>query len=395
MEISLNNGTICVVSGNKSDVVTLSATVKVGHLNEPKLGLASVYEKVLMLQAPQVETVYGGTITSYLTGGSTKDFRKKIAELAELIKNPELSTELLKAAVADIVQHTRDRNALPRRQLKLLYKHTAFSGHIVWDEDAYIASLESITTEDLQKFHDKYCTGKNLVIGVSGITLSEAQPVLEKLFADLPAGRSHKAEIPEYTGGYAVMQPTHQVSFQRVMMGWDISKLSNVAEANVMMSCLSGRLERSFANMGIDSTVEVKIAGYYGCRTLRIAVDCPCSTEVNQIIDVICANIRRLKHELASERRMETSRNRAMTEKLLKFQQPEAAAVEISWQILRRGSMYNVADRINATWQVSARDVQDISRDIFNNHITCVIGIGNNTDPSSVYKMKDIVEKTR
>ena len=111
------------------------------------------------------------------------------------------------------------------------------------------------------------------------------------------------------------------------------------------------------------------------------------------MIDIVCANIKRLKHELASERRMETSRNRAMTEKLLKFQQPEAAAVEISWQILHRGSMYNIADRINATWQVSARDVQDISKEIFNDKVNCVIGTDMN--PDHLYSLNEIVEKMK
>lgn len=392
-QITLKNGTICVVSSSKSEGLTLSATVKVGHLNEPKLGLASVYEKVLMLQDASMETVYGGTITSYLTGGLSKDFRNKLAELAELIKHPELSTELLKAAVADIVQHTRDRNALPRRQLKLLYKHTAFSGNIIWDTEAYVASLESLTVEDLKEFHDKYYTGKNLIIGVSGVPMSEAQPVLEELFSDIPAGKANKAEIPAYTGGYEILKVASPASFHRVLIGWDVSGVSNMAEANVMMSMLYGRLERSFAESSIDVTVEVKVAGYYGCRTLRIAVECPYMVGINRMIDIVCANIKRLKHELASERRMETSRNRAMTEKLLKFQQPEAAAVEISWQILHRGSMYNIADRINATWQVSARDVQDISKEIFNDKVTCVIGTDMN--PDHLYSLNEIVEKMK
>lgn len=368
------NGVVAVIDNRESNGITVAATVKVGHINEPKLGIASVYEKVLMLQKPDVQTVYGGTITSYLTGAATKEGAfEKIAELAVLIKKPVLSEQLLKEAVDDIIRHTRDRNVLPRRQLKLLYKHTAFNGHQIWDTEAYIKSLLSISVEDLQQLHETYYTGKNLVVSFSGRAKSDVVlSQIRQAFEDVPSGEEQEAGLPEYTGGYAVLEAS-EPAFNRVLIGWDVTKLSNVAEANVLMSMLSGRLDRSFVDSGIDATTEVKIAGYYGCRTLRIAAECAANFEMNRLLDVVCRNISRLKNELASERRMETSRNTAMTEKLFKFGDPEAAAVEVAWQILKHGEMYDVTDRITATWQVSARDVQDIAREIFSQPFTCVM----------------------
>lgn len=381
------NGVVAVIDNRESNGITVAATVKVGHINEPKLGIASVYEKVLMLQKPDVQTVYGGTITSYLTGAATKEGAfEKIAELAVLIKKPVLSEQLLKEAVDDIIRHTRDRNVLPRRQLKLLYKHTAFNGHQIWDTEAYIQSLLSISIEDLQNLHDTYYTGKNLVVSFSGRAKeSEILSLIGKFFGDIPVGIAQKTGLPEYTGGYAVLQAEKPI-FNRVLIGWDVTKLSNVAEANVLMSMLSGRLDRSFVNAGIDATTEVKIAGYYGCRTLRIAVE-SASSETNRLLDVICQNISRLKNSKASERRMETSRNAAMTEKLFKFGDPEAASVEGAWQVLRHGEMYDVANRITATWQVSARDVQDIAKEIFSQQFTCVL-----YGKEPYYSQEDLVE---
>ena len=153
------------------------------------------------------------------------------------------------------------------------------------------------------------------------------------------------------------------------MLGWDVSGLQNVAEANVLMSMLAGRLERSFADY--DVTTEVKIAGYYGLRTLRVAVEAR-EEDVNTCIDIVCANINRLTTSLASDRRMETSRNRAMCEKLFQLTQQEDASIEAAWQVLGRGKMYDVSERINATWLVSAR-VQDIAREIFATPLTLVV----------------------
>ena len=377
----LSNGVICVVTSGATGEFTLSATVKVGHINEPKQGLAAVYEKVMMLQSDKLQAVYGGTITSYLTGGKVEDFGTCLEKLAQLIIKPKFSVELLDEAVTDIIRHTKDRDVLPRRQLKLLYKHKAFNGGVVWNTEAYINSLLSITVDDLQKLHEVYYTGKNLIIGVSGIALGKLKHALEQAFACLPMGEECETQLPKYTGGYGVL--SSKGNFQRLLMGWDASALSNVAEANVMMSMLAGRLERSFADAGMDVVTEVKIAGYYGCRTLRVAVESVCDVQMKDIVDIVCKNIHRLKYELASERRMETSRNRAMTEKLFKFGQPEAASVEIAWQLLGKGRMYDVDERINATWLVSDRDVQDIANFVFSTPLTCVVaarGFNGNLD---------------
>ena len=384
-KIVLSNG-MKVVKTNNSKVYSLSITVGIGHLNEPKLGLAAVCEKVLAPQLNNALAIQGGTITSYLTGCSAEDFEALLAKVAAVLKNPDLSQELVDAAVEDVAQHTRDLAPLPERQWKLCYKHTAFgTSKLVWDLDAYIESVKSLKTEDLEALVDTYYTGKNIVIGVAcDLPLAELKELMEKYFGSIPAGKKQKFEKLEYTGGYTARPAVGDV--QTIAIGWDVSSLSNVAEANVLMSMLSGRLERDVAGTG--AVREVKIAGYYGCRTLRVAVESGCDVQMKDIVDIVCKNIHRLKYELASERRMETSRNRAMTEKLFKFGQPEAASVEIAWQLLGKGRMYDVDERINATWLVSARDVQDIAKFVFSTPVTYVVAAEN-----PYYGLADIVEK--
>ena len=93
-----------------------------------------------------------------------------------------------------------------------------------------------------------------------------------------------------------------------------------------MMSMLSGRLERSLAEAGLVAEAVVKIAGYFGLRTLRIAVSCDADSVsaengkkrnvLQECIDVVSKNVKRLQTSIASDRRMETSRQRAMAERL-------------------------------------------------------------------------------
>lgn len=383
----LSNGLTVVVSKYPSaHQVSVSLTVNVGHVNEPKLGLAALFEKVLMEQAAGVQAVYGGTITTYFTGCTSEDLELSMRKLSNMVMTPYFNMELIKLKAGDIIEHTRDLAPLPKRQMKLLYKHTAF-GHAkkVWNADVYVDAVDSYGVADLQEFADKYMTAKNMVIAVSGpVAEEEVRRLVEIYFGQVPAGRKHKVQNDIYTGGCNRISASG--GYRQVMLGWDVSDLSNAAEANVMMSMLSGRLERSF--IGKDVDIEVKIAGYYGMRTLRISVTSHNEEDINEFTDIICANVHRLRTTLASDRRMETSRNRAMAEKLFTFSQPQDGAVEIAWQLLGRGRMYDINERINATWQVSARDVQEIAESIFSRPLTYVVYA-----KKPYYTYKEVVDK--
>ena len=369
-KIVLSNG-MKVVKTNNSKVYSLSITVGIGHLNEPKLGLASVCEKVLAPQLNNALAIQGGTITSYLTGCPAEEFENLLENVSAVLKNPNLSQELIDAAAEDVAQHTRDLAPLPERQWKLCYKHTAFgTSKLVWDLDAYIESVKSLKTEDLEALVDTYYTGKNIVIGVAcDLPMDKLEKLMKEYFGKIPAGKKQKFEKLEYTGGYTARPAVGDV--QTIAIGWDVSSLSNVAEANVLMSMLSGRLERDVAGTG--AVREVKIAGYYGMRTLRISIVAPADKDINDFIDIICKNVKRVTTTLASDRRMETSRQRAATEKLAKFSEPQDAAVEAAWQELGRNGMYDVDDRITATFLVSARNVKEIAQDIFSEKPTIVV----------------------
>ena len=369
-KITLSNG-IKVVKTNNSKVYSLSVTVGIGHLNESKLGLASVCEKVLAKQLNDALAIQGGTITSYLTGCPAEEFENLLENVAAVLKNPNLSQELIDAAAEDVAQHTRDLAPLPERQWKLCYKHTAFgTSKLVWDLDAYIESVKSLKTEDLEALVDTYYTGKNIVIGVAcDLPMDKLEKLMKEYFGKIPAGEKQKFEKLAYTGGYTARPAVGDV--QTIAIGWDVSSLSNVAEANVLMSMLSGRLERDVAGTG--AVREVKLAGYYGMRTLRISIVAPADKDINDFIDIICKNVKRVTTTLASDRRMETSRQRAATEKLAKFSEPQNAAVEAAWQELGRNGMYDVDDRITATFLVSARNVKEIAQDIFFEKPTIVV----------------------
>jgi hypothetical protein len=70
------------------------------------------------------------------------------------------------------------------------------------------------------------------------------------------------------------------------------------------------------------------------------------------------------------------------------FQEPLARAVEIAWQLLGRGEMYDINERLNVTWHVDAHDVREIAQKIFSGVLTYVVYA-----PDDVYSYDEVKAK--
>lgn len=392
--INLPNG-LTVLLNKQGNGASVSLTVPVGHSNAP-MGLAALFEQVVCQKFPQVVAVYGGTITSYFDECDDVDMLPALLyRLSKMVKFRDFHQHVIDKIAESVVQHTRDFAPLPNRQMKRFYKYVAFedgtSGEATgWDPEGYINAVISYKVKDLQDLADTYFTGNNMILSVSGAFLNDesmARDVVELVsywFGGIAAGEKKPIVNGIYSGGHGRLDPVGE--HRQFMLGWDISNLHNIAEANVLMSMLKGRLERAF--IGFDVDCEVKIAGYYGYRTLRISVASKTDKDVNNLIDIVCDNVRRLRTELASEYRMETSRRLALQEKLAVFSQPQDRSIEVAWQILGRGNMYDINDRINRTGYVTAHDVREIAKDIFSGVLTYVVYA-----PDDVYSYDEVKAK--
>lgn len=373
-KIVLENGiTILCVENNSASGFEVSLTFKSGHQNEPKLGLAAVYEKIVEQQAQgEISAVYGGNITSFFTSsGSLKALSKKLNELWLYCAHPTVDSSTVQAAIDDIVQHTVDLAAVPMRQTKLAYKHTAFSQNaVVWDTAEYIAKVSALTVDDVNNYITSNYVGRNIVIGYCGVEsgFEKLVKTVDKLFGSLPAGKPTPVKNLLYTGGYQEIPGNGTV--QIAMFGWDLN-LGDYAETNVLMTMLSDRLERAVAPLA--ATSEVKIAGYFGFRTLRICVSCNNRRNFAKVIDEVCKQVARLKHENASPRRLETSRQRSMAQRLAISNEALPRAVHATWLFLKRGIDYDNNKCIANIYRTTANDVRDKALDIFTPEMTCVI----------------------
>ncbi len=343
--------------------------VGVGHNHETKenLGISALFEKLLLSRTKGIIADYAGTMTYYYLEVPVEKVPDAIAALAEMVTKTSFSDKEIEAAKADIIQHTKDMFPIPRRQLKLLYKHTAYGvADINWDMEGYINSVSRFTNEDLQAFAKQFYVTHNMALLVGGnINADEIAARAEKAFVDLPKGKKNKVQKDIYTGGFATIPAQQQSLFY---FGFDISGIRN-AELAVLIKLLNGRLERSF--IGSDVLSDVRIAGYYGRRTLQISIKTQ-QKNIGEILDTVCRNIIRIKTEKASPRRMERSRNLAMTGYMEMFGSEIARSREVSWQIFSQGEMFDIQELMFAIPEVSARNIREAAEKIFSTPMTLV-----------------------
>ena len=352
--------------------INLCLSVGVGHNHETKenLGISALFEKLLLSRAKGIIADYAGTMTYYYLEVPVEKVPDAVSTLAEMVTATSFSDKEIEAAKADIIQHTKDMFPIPRRQLKLLYKHTAYGvADINWDMEGYISSVSRFTNEDLQAFAKQFYVAHNMALLVSGnIDQNEISARAEKAFQNVPQGFKNTIKDDIYTGGFGIIPAQQQSLFY---FGFDISGIRN-PELAVLIKLLNGRLERSF--IGTDVLSDVRIAGYYGRRTLQISIKTQ-QDNIDDILDTVCQNIVRLKTEKASPRRMERSRNLAMSSYMEMFGSEIARSREVSWQVFSKGEMFDVQELMFDIPKVSARNIRETAEQIFSTPLTLVCSV--------------------
>lgn len=359
----LDNG-MSVVCVETTRGYSVCLSLNVGHVNEPKLGIANLFERTLLQQVKGIIPVFGGTMTAYTASGA--ELHEVLEKIAQIFKASDINEEFVSQAKASIVQQTNDAAPLTMRRMKLLYKHTAFGADLVKSTEEYLEAVNSYTVKDVRRFANAYYTASNAVLVIAGPKVWAVKDLVAKSFECLPEGERRplfKGDI--YTGGAGFMEKNGSGSW--LMFGWDVQHLSisDSPAVNVMMSMFLRRLERAYSDAGLDDVqVDLKIAGYYGLRTMRVLVMSP-TVDPKTLTDVLVAAVNRLCDTQASDVRMEKSRSAAMVEKLDKYERSDDRALETAWQIVGRGAMYDVSTRIMSIADTTAYDVMDVSREIF------------------------------
>ncbi|MDE1161842.1 MAG: pitrilysin family protein [Acidobacteriaceae bacterium] len=193
--------------------------VRGGARDEPadKLGLVSLYGQAwrtsgtsstpgdqlddqLALKAASIETG-GGQASTYVTWNSfTKDFDSTFASAIDLLLHPkfqEQKVELAKRSMmTSILRRNDDAASIAAREaVEIAYGRTNPYGR-----EAQLATVSSITLDDLDAWHKRTVVGSNLIVGLVGdFDSKEVEAKLKAAFEPIPRGEKLPAPVVTFS----------------------------------------------------------------------------------------------------------------------------------------------------------------------------------------------------
>jgi len=114
-----------------------------------------------------------------------------MAILADMILNPLFSDDAIEDVRSRMMDYISYRGSIPGTLASVMLAAKLYGGILSPDVYGSEQSIKAITREDLFDFHRRYMTGRNIIITVvSGLEPEESIRMVEKVFSELPAGKT-------------------------------------------------------------------------------------------------------------------------------------------------------------------------------------------------------------
>jgi zinc protease len=288
--IELANGLVLFLQeDHELPFISGNILVRGGSRDEPaeKVGLVSLYGQTwrtsgtaaangdvlddrLEAKAAGIETA-GGTATTSVAWNSLKgDFDSVFAATLELLLHPAFSKDKLQLAKrqmeAGIARRNDDAGGIAAREAALV----VYGEKSPYARRAEYATVEAVTLDDLQAWHDRTVVPNNMIVAVSGDFDGTAmEATLRKAFEQLPKGtpfETAKLDFPGPTPGvyFVNKADVNQSNVFIVGLGTERSNPDYYA-LNVMNEIFSGGFgSRVVQNVRTKLGLAYSVGGSYG-----------------------------------------------------------------------------------------------------------------------------------
>ena len=214
----LRNGIkVYLVEDTELPLINLSMIVRAGSFMDPadKVGLASFtgqlirgggstnypYEtlnELLESRAASMETSFGLTSGSARMNVLKEDFDRFLPVFIDLVRNPAFPDNRIETV------KTQQRSAIGRRNddassvAAREFRNLIYGNNSVFSRGVEYASIDAITKEDMQAFHQQVMVGRNMYLAVIGdFNARDMRRKIEQAFGTIPAGTANQLNLPK------------------------------------------------------------------------------------------------------------------------------------------------------------------------------------------------------
>jgi predicted Zn-dependent peptidase len=215
--LELKNGIrLFLMEDDELPLASVRVLIRTGSIYEPadKIGLAELTGRVmrtggtkdlsgdeideeLEFLAASVETSIGREMGTASIDCLSKDLDRCLEILAGILRQPVFPMEKLELERARVEERIRRRNDDPQSVASREIALAVYGRESPWARIPSIATVDSVTREDLVDFHKRYFHPNNIMVGVAGdFDRAHLLQKLEEVFGDWPVQEVDFPEVP-------------------------------------------------------------------------------------------------------------------------------------------------------------------------------------------------------
>lgn len=297
-----------------------------------------------------------------------ESFDSAWAVFADRIMHPTLDTAGVEIERAKMIAYAEARWSDPDEKVRLLAERTALRDHPYGvDVEGTQASLEAITSADLEAYHaSQTVTSRMLLVVVGNLSAEHVQELVRATLGRLPAG-DYVWRSPPLWGG---TEPSVTVEYQALptryvtgYFGGPLASGDDFAAFRVALVALSSMIATGTGDKGLSyAGMAMLLDRAASGGAIYFSSDLP-----KDCIDVVNESIEVLQSAEYSRSALREYARSSVIEYYLGNETVDEQADGIGRTFLYRGVLPSADDHVAQLMQVSPTDVKRAARDYFKN----------------------------
>ncbi len=334
--------------------------------------------------------------TGYYAKAHPKHLRKLIDIISDLYLNPTFPTEEMEKEKGVIVEEINMYEDTPQRHIYDLFMSLLYGDQPAgWNIAGTRETVRSMKREDFVNYRKKHYLANTTTLIVAGnFDQKEVEREAKRAFADLShRNRQSKPKVVEKQGSPQILIKQKQTDQTHLILGaraYPIKspKIPALKVLNTILgSGMSSRLfQKLREEMGVGYYVKSFTDEYtdHGYLGVACGVD---KKRVEEVVNAILEEFRRLENEVVPANELQKAKDYLIGNLFLGLETSDATAEFFGYQEVLKHSLETPQDMAKEIKKVSARDIQKIAKEIFQNHKLNLAVIGQDINKNSLQKI--------
>jgi len=369
---------VMVEAGSKYET---KATSGISHFLEhmifkgtPKRPKASDISRELDSIGAHYNAFTGQEYTGYYAKADARHLDKAIDVISDMCQHPLFDEKEIAKEKGVIIEELRMYRDLPQRHVQDVMSHLLHGDQPAgWDIVGNEETIRSFSRDSFVKYCSDHYVGPATIVVVSG-SFDEAavKNVIEKAFAGVSkSAKKGKAPVSESQKAPAIMteaketDQTHLVVAVRTFSIFDARIPTMQVLCTILGGGMSSRLFQKMRDeLGICYYIRTSHDAFtdHGDLAISAGVD---NSRVDTAVKEILAECNRLKSQLVPEAELQKAKDYIAGTTMLELETSDARAEFAGGEETLKGKVESPEELLAKVRAVTAKDVQDLARDIF------------------------------